>query len=193
MTPLADWLETLRVRLPGEKSWEHVARVLRALHKLSTRNEPERLIDLFCINEPTRAHAKDVAFAPTNCGTVARCILALCGCTHRLVLCPYPGQVIIGWLLQIGQECDALIDCARYPDAWERIGPGDLLLYHGGGNDWHCEIALGSPDIATGVCEHGGGGKADNGILVMPADDIRFNRKRPLAYIIRTDRLLPVE
>lgn len=187
-----EWMQKLSIRLVGEKPWEHVARILRAFHGCSTKVDPERLFALFMVNEPDRQHAIDVASAPTNCGTSARCVYALAGSEEKLITCPYPGQVIIGWLLEVGRETDAQIDLKKYPDAWQNIDAGDMLLYHGGGNDWHVEIAMDKPDPETGMCEHGGGGKANNGIAIATSD-IRSNRGRPLVCFIRADRLLPVD
>ena len=187
-----DWLQELAQRLPGEKPYEHIARIFRAFHGCSVKNDPERLYALFYVNEPTQERAIQVAEAKTNCATTARCVVCLAGSKLDKFTRPYQLEAAVSWLIEAGAEVDANIDLKKYPDAWERIGPGDLLLYHGGGNNWHVEIALSEVDIATGIADHAGGGKKDNGILI-DRSDIRSSAGRPLVLIIRGDRLLPVD
>jgi hypothetical protein len=152
----------------------------------SLDHEPEKLAQLFEVNESDPATARRVSTYATNCGTSMRCIMALAGCDHPLVTRPYTVQMAVAWCLTAAREKGALLPASRWRDA----GPGWGAHYATAGrNADHVEWIRAAPD-AQGVALHGGGGRARNAITIAGPNDIRWSSGRPLRGVIDPDLLL---
>lgn len=197
MIEYPDWLQALHVKLDGETTGEHCARIVRALDGVSLVHDRAKLEALFLANE-SQERAALVASMQTNCGTSMRAIMALAGVLpeDHLITDPYAVGMAVSWVLQAASERGALIPgnvnqrsyipCAR----WTELGPGWALHYGTPGhNDDHLEWCLAVPN-AHGYAVHGGGGRSQNAITVEPSSDIRWSRGRPLQHVIDPAKMI---
>lgn len=183
---LPPWLQALQSRSPGEEPGDHIARIIRALNGVSLANMPEKLAELFLVNEaPERA--KLVSTFKTNCGTSMRCVYCLAGSDHPLITKPYVVGMAVSWLIQAAREKGAFVA----PSKWKEAGPGWGMWYGTPGkNDDHVEFCLAVPDPKTGKALHGGGGRAKNAITVQDPSDIRWSWGRPLRGLFDPAKML---
>jgi hypothetical protein len=192
MTTLAPWLLALQARAAGESPGAHIARIVRGVAGCSLDHEPEKLAQLFEVNESDPATARRVSTYATNCGTSMRCIMALAGCDHPLVTRPYTVQMAVAWCLTAAREKGALTTHrSMIPQSvWTKLGPGWGLHYYGlRPNDDHVEWCLERPD-SHGIALHGGGGRARNAITLAGPNSLLWSSGRPLRGIIDPDLLL---
>lgn len=187
-TLLPDWMIELQSPLPGELPGEHIARTILAFEGCSVINNRTKLNALFLTNETSEQSAAQVALIQTNCGTSARCILALVGCQNKWITQPYQSGMAIVWLMQAGYDCNAIVDCRQDPNAWKQLDTGWMIHYQSpGSNNDHIEWVLTKPDPLTGIADHIGGGRASNKIGPKETGDVRHSLGRPIAQIFRPE------
>lgn len=190
MLPLPTWLADLQQQLPGESDGAHIARIFKALNKISFDHENQKLIELFYINEPDHAHAFQSSRCQTNCGTTTRCVWAVKKVNSSWVTRPYVDGMVISWLLNVGKEKNAYITPDMHPAIWTLVDEGWCMHYQQPGtNNHHVETALSTADPDTGVALHIGGGRPRN-LISIEKSDIRTSYSRPLVGVFRPDLLM---
>ncbi len=187
MNTLPAWLQALHARSPGETPGDHCARIVRAVAGCSLDHLPDKLADIYLLQEPDRDTAVEVSRLATNCGTSMRAVYALAGCTHTLITRPYRIRKAVAWVLGAATELGALLPAS----SWRKCGPGWGLWYGTPGkNDDHVEWCLSDVD-AQGVALHGGGGRARNAITIGGPRTIMWSTGRPLRGVIDPGAMLP--
>ena len=169
----------------GEDSGARVVRIVRsyvgcALHDPAHPLLPNsRFVDLAAL-VGRGVDDESIAYVSTNCGTFSLGVLKAAGCQHKLLTQKYVSGMAIAWLNEIGQ----------YFSAWRTIAkdgpplPGCLCWYEIAGlNDDHVEWELDNGD-------HGGGGRADNGITVEHGP-VTLSLGRPMKAWLDITSLLP--
>ena len=124
----------------------------------------------------------------SNCGLFALGVWKAAGVRHDLLLQPYEMGMAIAWVKRIAIDRGA----KRTVLANGLPTPGSLCHYYSKrpSTDDHVEFVLEVPDPATGVCLHGGGGRA-NCEISSSRGDIRWSNGRPLQYWYDAAALLP--
>jgi len=192
VTTLPAWLQALHARSPGETPGDHCARIVRAVAGCSLDHLPDKLADIYLLQEPDRDTAVEVSRLATNCGTSMRAVYALAGCTHTLITRPYRIGTAVAWVLGAATELGALLPAS----SWRKCGPGWGLWYgtpaakgKSPRNDDHMEWCLAVPD-EHGVALHGGGGRARNAITIGGPGTILWSTGKPLRGVIDPERMM---
>lgn len=143
--------------VPGESAADRLIRIIRSYVGCSLL---VRRADLGALVARGVDNPESVVTIATNCGTTALGFMALAGVQHPLLLKPYVSGMAISWLRTIGTDLGAL----QTYSASNPPPPGALVRYNiAGTNDDHVEWIMG-PISAAGVCDHAGGGRANNAI-----------------------------
>ena len=182
------WVPGLDI-LTGESNEDRVCRFLRALNGVSLTNRVEVLKAL--VNRTVSPMSLREWEWQTNCAESAIGILAAACCTtdmarvyHPLLMTPGVNGTSISRVFQMARDL-GLARSYKHGDPLPRRG--SLVAFAAGA---HVEWVLSDPDPATGIADHGGGGRASNA-LTVGRGDIRSSWGRPLTDIFDFVSTLP--